>query len=801
MEADPNDAPTANGSSEYSRNKGIRHKDWYKFIEQWTCKHPFENRDLRTESIYFSKFLDTRPLDEDYLNHHKGGKEVSLGVEGRLVDRIIAWKCFESISMAEITDTAGIEADEIVYAAAIREEEDNQIFNVRDSVEMDDDYLENEVGDLDGYVNSVFDKLTPPRHQFDQGCSKVENNAVNTIEADVSGIVQTKSRKQTNFKSTRGKLWSNGLKRRIARSTLRVILSRSSSDTNIVETTGVNSSETIESLRKAVQVNLDKQLKKCWDYEFSMDEDRRSKWLHGIQEEVKQFCSPSSSAQHPHTSRTRFRERVYRRLAGTENMTNQLGQCNAITEPLKLDLDGAYTPAELGQWGVIRDQVIKMSNERIDQTPDGYGNEKTKQRMSSYITSLCDPNIDTVICQGEAGSGKTFTVMLCGFLALQAGLLEEIIHTRPLVSAGGSGIGFEPGSVEQKLSFWSKPLTDAFKRLNLDDSLRDKVKPFPFDRLRGISMRPRTWLSGDEAQNMYFQLLECLINRTETRAKFVATGDVKQSDMELKKGMMCGLEMILTGWKQTTEDGTTKYKTIRDSVVVVELHNSLRNPGSLDVRKWLQQLPQQLKEMAKIKGQNTRYEKETNNQTPEVSGKLTSVSESCTNPSAVPVFASFAGVDNLGHAVCNLGTEDSYRVVVVGGSEIDLRARNAFRMRNGFEAMYEHQSIKASMLRGVYMVVSGAPCVAYSLAGARKGRSSKLGLMYIGQIDAYVDAKVLVVILVQVGGVLQISEKDSVSKEENVCAQSLVEDKFLAAGYTVSHQLIDSASYGAPVSR
>ena len=45
-------------------------------------------------------------------------------------------------------------------------------------------------------------------------------------------------------------------------------------------------------------------------------------------------------------------------------------------------------------------------------------------------------------------------------------------------------------------------MADAFKRLSLDEELKTKVNAYPFDRVRVISMRPRTWLLGDEAQNM-----------------------------------------------------------------------------------------------------------------------------------------------------------------------------------------------------------------------------------------------------------------------------------------------------------
>jgi site-specific DNA-cytosine methylase len=233
-------------------------------------------------------------------------------------------------------------------------------------------------------------------------------------------------------------------------------------------------------------------------------------------------------------------------------------------------------------------------------------------------------------------------------------------------------------------------------------------------------------------------------------------------------------------------------------MMVVELRNSLRSPMSHDVRKWLQQLPQQLKDTIGIKKCNDSDSIGTK----QVNARLNKITEQRADEITIPVFASFAGVDNLGHAVSNAGTKSGKRkILVIGGSELDIRARAAFRARNGFEAMYEHSTVTSEMFGGIYIVVSGAPCVAYSRAGARRGRSSKLGMMYIDQIDVYIEAGVPVIILEQVTCVLEILDTDKVSKADHVCAQTKVEDKLITAGYQVTHKVINSAEYGAPVSR
>ena len=168
----------------------------------------------------------------------------------------------------------------------------------------------------------------------------------------------------------------------------------------------------------------------------------------------------------------------------------------------------------------------------------------------------------------------------------------------------------------------------------------------------------------------------------------------------------------------------------------------------------------------------------------------------------VPVFASFAGVDNLGTAACKPSRTDCrYKMRVVGGSEVDAQARAAFRKRNGFEPMYENENITSRMLEGIYILVSGAPCVAYSMCGARRGASASVGMHYINQIDTYTDANIPVIILEQVPGAAIIQPNDTVAQASGITAQQQVEGKLRNSGYHVEHKIVNAADYGAAVNR
>ena len=774
-------------------------------MQKHAVRHPWEKRDLAVANTYVTKFLDTRPLDEDYKEYYKGGEEVRLGgVAGdRLVERLIAWRQYESIQITDIMDEAGIVAeDEKVYVASVRDSSqamDDSIWNglvnaTRDLIETDDDYDE-PCNELSGYVNSVCDNF--------QGCEVLDSKGIETgFVLSEDGLVRHTAESRSSHPKADNKecrLFSNRFRKKLVRR-VAAMCSRPSTK---------KQPSWIDSVR-----DLFWSLTSLYGKTNSDEVQVAEQWIERIAEAIPEFLAQlpkmrdSNQGSHcvfsmltpAHNEITEERLRNYINKAISQITPADIsGNCNVVGSVSPEISKDEYNADELLRWSNIAAQVVKTSCERIDKTPDEHGNAEAKERMTEYVQALCNPKIDTIVCQGEAGSGKTFTAMLCGFLAMKEGLIEEILHTRPLVSAGGTGIGFEPGSVSQKLGFWSKPMADAFKRLDLDEALKDKVQAYPFDRIRGISMRPRTWLLGDEAQNMSYPLLQCMVNRTEKNSKFIATGDTSQSDMTFKKGEMCGLEMLFAGWKlaqdkepvevndsSVRQDDSIDISVLRKSMRVVKLKNSIRNTEGINVRKWLQQLPKQLKDAAKITTGNSAI-----NHIVQQEAKT-----------LVPVFASFAGVDNLGQAVCHKTClKSKFEFQVVGGSETDPDARAAFRRRNRFESFYENKSVTDRMLRGIYVLVSGAPCVAYSIAGAQRGRSSKIGMHYIEQVDAYVSSKIPVVILEQVEGVTSILPRDKVSNSDGKTPQQLVEDKFRAGGYHVKTKVINAADFGGLVNR
>jgi phosphate starvation-inducible PhoH-like protein len=153
---------------------------------------------------------------------------------------------------------------------------------------------------------------------------------------------------------------------------------------------------------------------------------------------------------------------------------------------------------------------------------------------------------DIMFAVGPAGTGKTYLAVALAVRALLDKQIRRIILTRPAVEAG-ERLGFLPGTLEEKVDPYLRPLYDA-----LHDMIdADKLERFMTDGTIEIAplafMRGRT-LSGsfiilDEAQNTSPEQMKMFLTRMGFDSKAVVTGDITQTD--LPRGQRSGLRDAL----------------------------------------------------------------------------------------------------------------------------------------------------------------------------------------------------------------------------------------------------------------
>jgi phosphate starvation-inducible PhoH-like protein len=146
---------------------------------------------------------------------------------------------------------------------------------------------------------------------------------------------------------------------------------------------------------------------------------------------------------------------------------------------------------------------------------------------------------------GPAGTGKTYLAMAKAVQALHSKAVNRIILTRPAVEAG-ERLGFLPGTLNEKIDPYLRPLYDA---------LHDMIDPESIPRLMAsgvIEVAPLAYMRGrtlndsfivlDEAQNTSAEQMKMFLTRLGFGAKMVVTGDVTQID--LPTGTRSGLQIV-----------------------------------------------------------------------------------------------------------------------------------------------------------------------------------------------------------------------------------------------------------------
>ena len=158
---------------------------------------------------------------------------------------------------------------------------------------------------------------------------------------------------------------------------------------------------------------------------------------------------------------------------------------------------------------------------------------------------------DMVFGIGPAGTGKTYLAVSMAVRALLEKKVNRIVLTRPAVEAG-ERLGFLPGTLQEKIDPYLKPLYDALYDMldveRVDRHLeRGVIEIAPIAFMRGRTLND-SFVILDEAQNTTPEQMKMFLTRVGYNTKTVITGDVTQIDLPF--GKMSGLieaEKIISG--------------------------------------------------------------------------------------------------------------------------------------------------------------------------------------------------------------------------------------------------------------
>jgi len=149
---------------------------------------------------------------------------------------------------------------------------------------------------------------------------------------------------------------------------------------------------------------------------------------------------------------------------------------------------------------------------------------------------------DMVFGIGPSGTGKTYLAVAMAVDALLSKEVSRIILARPAVEAG-ERLGFLPGTLQEKINPYLRPLYDALYDVLDPDRVERYLEKGIIEIAPIAFMRGRTlndaFVILDEAQNTTSEQMKMFLTRLGFNSKAVITGDITQID--LPNGRRSGL--------------------------------------------------------------------------------------------------------------------------------------------------------------------------------------------------------------------------------------------------------------------
>ena len=176
---------------------------------------------------------------------------------------------------------------------------------------------------------------------------------------------------------------------------------------------------------------------------------------------------------------------------------------------------------------------------------------------------------------GPAGTGKTYLAMAKAVQALQAKQVNRILLTRPAVEAG-ERLGFLPGTLNEKIDPYLRPLYDALHDMVDPDSIprlieAGTVEVAPLAYMRGRTLND-AFIILDEAQNTSSDQMKMFLTRLGFGSRMVVTGDVTQVDLpgattsglRVVEGILSGVDDV--AFCRLTSEDVVRHRLVGDII-------------------------------------------------------------------------------------------------------------------------------------------------------------------------------------------------------------------------------------------
>lgn len=197
--------------------------------------------------------------------------------------------------------------------------------------------------------------------------------------------------------------------------------------------------------------------------------------------------------------------------------------------------------------------------------------------QEKYIDLLNDSSKLIIFAAGPAGTGKTMLAVLAALKAYKEGEITKIVITRPAVGVDDEQHGFLPGTLNQKMEPWTRPIFDIIAEYyrpqeiaKMLDEQQIEIAPLAF--MRGRSLK-NAFIICDEMQNATVNQMKMVLTRLGENSRMVVTGDLRQTDRKFANDN--GLSDFISKLKQSNSNSMAsvefEVKDVRRHPIVAEV--------------------------------------------------------------------------------------------------------------------------------------------------------------------------------------------------------------------------------------
>ncbi len=198
---------------------------------------------------------------------------------------------------------------------------------------------------------------------------------------------------------------------------------------------------------------------------------------------------------------------------------------------------------------LLRVKRGKLRKVAVKKDVSGISPRNAEQRF--FADLLLDPDINCVIVNGCAGSGKTLISLAAGLEWMGQKRCKRRMLIAKIMEDIGKEVGALPGDLNEKLAPWTRPFFDNLELL-MDDqylAMHLEKKLIEIDAVtffRGRSIMNR-FIIVDEIQNLPAKHLKTIVSRPVDGSKLVLLGDLGQIDNPHLSSENCALAHGIKG--------------------------------------------------------------------------------------------------------------------------------------------------------------------------------------------------------------------------------------------------------------